>query len=92
MFDIKNYVKDNFSEILINIMSLDNHTMCMGTLESHFLEDDMIIVFSIKEDDMIIVEKQYWDEIGDLELKPKILKNAIFHISHLNEIKNFILD
>ena len=92
MFDIKKYVKDNFSDLLINIMSLDTNIMCMGILESHFLEDDMIIVFSIKEDEMILVEKQYWDEIGDLELKPKILKNAVFHISHLNEIKHFILD
>jgi len=92
MFDIRSYVKDNFSEMLVNIISLDTHNLCMGTLESHFLEDDMNILFSIKEQDLVLVEKQYWDEIGDLELKPKILSSATFSITQINEIKDFILE
>jgi hypothetical protein len=91
MFDIRSYVKENFSSLLINIISL-NDAICMGTLESHFLEDDMNILFSIKAGDLILVEKQYWDETGDLELKPKILSSSTFSITQINEIKDFILE
>ncbi len=91
MIKLKKYVNDNFGDMLVNICSLsEDSDNCMAILESHFLEDDLEIIFHLEDKNgeyLLWVEKNSSKEDDDMSIK-----SQVFEIDEVDLIKEFILE